>query len=276
MGNLSTLLSDAFTIYSESYVKIGQLGVKVVDLENSPAQPKKTDQLIACTRLYRIIGESIILNDAGTAIKWIVGDVAIINNLLLKLKLCCGLYSLPAFPTPLTEFVFNFGTGSGGATTSATYITVDQEVDLTQSRRLILGGDGILSLTDGGALGNLSLVANLLDIAAIDTSVNPMVINMNSYKERLFKGNANITTTRTWSVSNTTNARRFQFLFTISGLTSGGSTHDQTMPSEFSMSDARWTTSTKKWRPIDNGVYQAIGTTYDGVNWTLVISEAFT
>lgn len=271
MGNLSSLISDAFTIYSESYAKIGELGSKVVDLNGSPSQPKKINQLIACTRLYRVIAPSIILNDAGDAIEWIVGDVATINNLLLRLKRCVGLYDVPAFPTPLTDFVFNLG--SGGADVDATYVTVVSEGGLPQSRRLAIGAG--LSLTDGGALGNVTLVnTNALDSVQVDTSVNP-VLDLNGLVERLFYGSTPITGLRTWSLLSATNVKMAFVNFVISGLTPGAGTHDQTWPSSFKMSDARWNSGTKTWRPIEDGEYQAKITTYDGVNYKLEISDIF-
>ncbi len=113
MADIASLIRDAFTVYSESYAKIAELGVEIVDLKGEPAQPKKINQLIEVTRLYRVISPSIILNDDGDAIIGIRGDVQVINNLLLKLKRAAGLFRLPAFPTPLTTFDFNFG-GDGG------------------------------------------------------------------------------------------------------------------------------------------------------------------
>jgi hypothetical protein len=111
MGSLSSLISDAFTIYSSAYSKIAEIGVEVVDLEGSPRQPRKINQLIESTNLYYTISPSIELNDDGDEIIGVNGDVATINNLLLKLKRAVGLYKLPAFPTPLTSFSFNLSDG---------------------------------------------------------------------------------------------------------------------------------------------------------------------
>jgi hypothetical protein len=105
--NLSALITDAFDIYSEAYVKIAELGSQIVDLDGQPRQPKKINQLIEATMLYSVVADSINLNDAGTAIEGITGDIATMNNLLLKLKRSVGLNSLPQFPTPLTVFSFD-------------------------------------------------------------------------------------------------------------------------------------------------------------------------
>src|SRR6185503_20616650 len=111
--NLSSLISDAFTIYSESYRKIGQIGVRVVELDKAPSQPRRWNELVYATRLFRNISPSITLNGGGTAIAGVVGDIETMNNLLLKLKRAVKLYDVPVFPTPLTEFVFNLGSGGG-------------------------------------------------------------------------------------------------------------------------------------------------------------------
>jgi hypothetical protein len=274
--NLSSLIPDAFDIYSGSYIAIGQLGVRVVDLAGKPRQPKMINRLIEATMLYSVVSPSITLNEDGTAISGIIGDVAVINNLLLKLKRSVGLYDLAIFPTPLTDIIIALGGGGGGgAGGDETYLTVVTEAGLSQSRRLILGGDAILELADGGAGGNMVLTANILDVASVDTTVSPIVLNMNSLKERLFLGSANIASIKTWSFSNVTNAKRFYFTFVISGTILGAS-HDQTMPANVKMSDARIVplSSPKKWRPIDTGEYEAVATTYDnGVTWKLTISN---
>lgn len=267
--NLSALITDAFTIYSESYSKIAELGVDVVDLAGKPRQPKKINQLIEATRLYRVISPSINLNSAETAIEGVTGDIHTINNLLLKLKRAVKLYDVPVFPTPLTSFVFNLG--SGGADEDATYVTVSSEAGLPQSRRLAIGAG--LSLTDGGAQGNLVVTnTDVLTSLQVDTSAAPIVLNMAGLTERLFYGSANITGLKTWSLSNTSNARRFQLLFTISGMTMGASTHDQTWPAGFESSDGRWLTG-RIFRPLEDGKYQATATTYDGVTWTIMFSD---
>lgn len=266
--NLSSLITDAFTIYSEAYTKIGDLGDKVADLIGSPAQPKKINQLIECTRLYRVVTPSINLNSGGTAIEGIVGDIPTINNLLLKLKRCVKLYDVPVFPTPLTSFVFNLG--SGGAGVDATYITVITEGGLPQSRRMA-AGPGI-TLTDNGPQGTME-VGNSGSLSSLqfDASVNP-VLNLGSFVERLFYGSVAINGTRTWSLSNSTNARRLQSLFSITGLTPGASTHDQTLWANttiFTFSGA--TPSAGVWRPIEDGTYEIEATTYDGINWRVNI-----
>ncbi len=266
--NLSSLLADAFSIYSEAYIKIGELGDKVADLVGSPSQPKKINQLIECSRLYRVISPSIVLNGGGTAIVGIIGDIATINNLLLKLKRCVGIGELPAFPTPLTEFVFNFG--NGGADVDATYITVITEGGLPQSRRLAAGSG--TTITDNGAQGTIEIgSSSALTSVQFDSSVNP-VLNFAGMIERLFYGSVAITGLRTWSLSNTSNAKRLQALFTISGLTPGDSTHDQTLWANSTIyTSAGLTPSAGVFRPLENREYEIEATTYDGVNWRVNI-----
>lgn len=267
--NLSALLTDAFTIYSEAYTKIGELGVKVVDLAGSPSQPKKINQLIECTRLFRVVSPSINLNSGGTAIEGVVGDIATINNLLLKLKRCVKLYDVPVFPTPLTSFVFNIGSG-GGADADATFVTINTEAGLPQSRR-IAQGPGI-SLTDNGAQGTVVITNNAaLNVVAVNTAINP-VLDLNGQIERLFRGTVPITGLRSWSKIGDANALRLQALFTISGLTPGDATHDQTFWAGSTIATITGSSpSAGVFRPLGDGVYEIEATTYDGVNWRINI-----
>jgi hypothetical protein len=266
--NLSSLISDAFTIYSEAYRKIGQIGVRVVELDKAPSQPRRWNELVYATRLFRNISPSITLNGGGTAIIGVVGDIQTINNLLLKLKRAVKLYDVPVFPTPLTEFVINLG--SGGADADATYITVITEGGLPQSRRLSQGAG--ISLTDNGAQGTYE-VGNTAALTSLqfDSSINP-VLNLNSLIERLFYGSVAITGLRTWSLSNTTNARRLQAIFSISGLTPGDSTHNQTLwANTVIYTSAGITPSSGVFQPLENREYEIDATTYDGVNWRVNI-----
>lgn len=270
-SSLAALITDAFTIYSEAYVKIGQWGKRVVALNKKPGQPKLWNDLVYATRLFRVIEPSIIRNGGGTAIIGIIGEISLINNLLLKLKRATRLYDLAAFPTPLTSIVFTLGAG-GGADADATFVTVGIEGLLANSRRAAAGSG--ISLTDGGAQGTLLFTnTNAIDAVQVDTSINP-VLNINSLLERFFYGSVAITSTKTWSLSNAGNARRISGEFTISGLTPGDSTHDQTWPANFTMSDARWEQNgAKKWTPIDNGLYEFSAQTNNGVTWRLEISQ---
>lgn len=267
--NLSSLLSDAFTIYSEAYAKIGRMGLKVAELENKPAQPRLWNELVYATRLYRVIEPSIILNDAGDAIVGVVGDVSLINNLLLKLKRSTKIFTENVFPTPLTEFVFNLG-GDGGADADASYITAELEGTVANSRKAA-AGTGI-SLTDNGPQGTFVINnTSALSSLQFDATVNP-VLNFANFIERLFYGSVAITGTRTWSLSNSSNAKRLQAAFTISGLTPGASTHDQTLWANTTIYTTRGITpSAGVFRPLDNGDYEIIATTYDGINWKVNI-----
>lgn len=154
--NLSPLLTDAFTIYSEAYTRISEIGVEVAELAGSPRQPRKINQLIEATRLFRVITPSINLNAGGTAIEGITGDVATINNLLLKLKKSVGLYSVPVFPTPLSNIDINLGSNFA---INSSFVTASVESLLPDSRRLV--GSGLIVLADGGAQGDLTIGTNV-------------------------------------------------------------------------------------------------------------------
>lgn len=268
-NNISPLIHDAFTVYAESYRKIGQLGFEIAGEDGSPLQPAKMQQLTYATRLFRVIEPSVILNGNGTAIVGIVGEVSTINNLLLKLKRVLKLFTVPVFPTPLTNIVINLGSG-GGADADATYITVVTEGGLPQSRRLAAGSG--TSLTDNGPQGTMEINATgALTSVQVDYSVNP-VLNFATLVERLFYGNQAINGLRTWSLTNDGNARRLQAIFSISGLTPGASTHDQTLWANVTIFTAAGSTpSANVFRPVQDGDYEIEATTYDGVNWRVNI-----
>lgn len=236
-SNLSALITDAFDIYSEAYVKIAELGSQIADLDGKPRQAKKYNQLIEATRLYRVVSNSINLNAGGTAIEGITGDVQTMNNLLLKLKRSVGLNSLPQFPTPLTTFTFDGScecSGSSGCPsvdsvdTTGALLTFDFE---EECRKLFLGSADI-------------------------TSVKTWVFSK--------------------SAENTEAALEFKFSFVIDGLTPGDSTHDQTMPATVKMSDGRVVPGTRKWRPYEDGEYLAKATSFNnGTSWKLEISDVY-
>jgi hypothetical protein len=271
--NLSSLIADAFAIYSESYIKIGTMGYKLVNTYlGTPLQPKKEKQLITCTMLFSVIAPALTLNDGGTAIVGVKGSIEKVNNLLLKLKRCVGLYDIPDFPSPISDVIINLD--GNVAPDDATYITLTQEPRLTESRQLVVNENGVLEVVDNGPLSTLELTANVLNIVAVDASTSPMVLNMGDEREVLFIGSEDIDGQRTWQMDGISNARRHQFNFVIVGLvTPGDSTHDQTMPAGFKMSDARVVSSGPNvWRPYANGEYEAVATTYDGSTWILTIS----
>lgn len=109
------LIPDAFKILSESYKKIGDLGVQVVDANGDPVQPVLINQLISVTMLYDVIMGHVVLNNTGTAIATVLHqDIEVINDLLFSLKEVADLPKLPVFPTPLTTYQFNFGDGGFG------------------------------------------------------------------------------------------------------------------------------------------------------------------
>ena len=107
------LTPDAFRILSESYTRIGAIGIDTINLSGA-AQQASINKLIDAAVLYDVILKHVVLNDSGTAVVGVVfQDVEVINDLLFDLKKIVGLYSLPVLPTPLTTYQFNFGNGNG-------------------------------------------------------------------------------------------------------------------------------------------------------------------
>jgi hypothetical protein len=134
MGYLYQLIPNAFTILSDSYAKIGEIGFEAATITNSPKQPVLENQLIHCSSLFYLVDSLIVLNDDGTAIIGINADADLINALLLQLRDACGLNTLSQFPTPLTTLDFNTVNGStypvGGLgallqSTGATYLPLE-------------------------------------------------------------------------------------------------------------------------------------------------------
>lgn len=112
MGYLYQLIPNAFTILSDSYAKIGEIGYEAATITNSPKQPVLENQLIHCSSLFYLIDSLVVLNDDGDAIIGINADADLINALLLQLRDACGLNTLSQFPTPLTTLDLNTVNGS--------------------------------------------------------------------------------------------------------------------------------------------------------------------
>lgn len=131
---LKGIIKDAFAILSQGYITIGEYGLNVVNLvQENPPSPKAEraiDKLIAMTMIFESIMDHVVLNDAGTAIVNIrFQDVSVINDLLLQLKKQGGFYSLPAYPTPLTMYIFNISVNPESAEEEIGNAEVDSTAD---------------------------------------------------------------------------------------------------------------------------------------------------
>lgn len=131
MGNLYQLIPNAFTIYSDAYAAIGDIGFRAVEAsnDNSPKQPALEDQLIHCSALFYELTNALVLNDDGDAIIAVNIDTAIVNSLLLQLREAAGLNALSVLPTPLTTLNFsavvngNYPVGGLGALLQSNGVT---------------------------------------------------------------------------------------------------------------------------------------------------------
>lgn len=238
----SSLLSDAFAIYSMAYYRIGQLGLDVVNQEGKDRQRRTINKLIEATRIFRVVERSIILNDTFDGIAWVRGDVAEVNALLIMLKQACDLYDYNVYQTPLTNIVLVQGCNCENS-----------------------GGGG-----GGGECG---------EVSQIDVSEAILVFDMEDGCSKKFHALGEIDGTRTWTIANAAEGSEFTFDFVIDNtLSEGASTHDQTMPSYIKMSDARVVQeSPKVWRPYAPGRYFARAWTHDaGATWLLQISDVYT
>ena len=98
--------------------------------------------------------------------------------------------------------------------------------------------------------------------------ISDVTLNCKGSDDLVFYNAAAIGGARTWSLTNSSNAKKFTFLFEISG-----GLYVQTMPASFIMSDVRWDDGAKTWTPIEQGKYKAVGL-FDGTNWFLEISPS--
>jgi hypothetical protein len=108
-----------------------------------------------------------------------------------------------------------------------------------------------------------------LDSDEADTSVSPIILDLNNQIQRIFRPSANISTIKTWALDNDGDGLRIEFSFNLTSLVV------QTFPSNFVMSDARWNTALQEWTPYDTGEYLAKAT-FNGTNWRLTIEGPFT
>lgn len=171
---------------------------------------------------------------------------------------------LPTIPGILNEINFQFP-----QSTTVDLIIQNSSVDLPVRERLNFRNG--LQASDDGSIIHAEFIGGEYDRLALVTTSSPIAMDMDSRKKRFFVG-GNINGLRTWStIANITAAMEFLVVFTITGLTPGATTHDQTMPADWMMDnqDGRWQGG-QKWRPDNDGKYFGWGV-YDGTNWIVQI-----
>jgi hypothetical protein len=115
----------------------------------------------------------------------------------------------------------------------------------------------------------LAIIAAGLDSTTIVTNSGAtLYIDMNNDVDRILVGYPAIAEAKTWDITNDTNALRFTFIFNLAGV------YVQTMPSNFIMSDARF--SAGDWTPLDAGKYIARGEfNSQSLEWYVTIEGPF-
>lgn len=106
-----------------------------------------------------------------------------------------------------------------------------------------------------------------IDILTVSTAGGTVTLNFASDEQRIFVGSASFAAPKTIALSNATNAKRFEFIFTITDAAA-----ILTFPSAFIMNDIRWSTGSQEWEPNDIGTYKG-SALFDGTNWILDISQ---
>lgn len=119
-------------------------------------------------------------------------------------------------------------------------------------------GNRLNVTVSGGSGGGLLITDGLVDVADV-------TLDFEITEQVLFTADAVIGSAKTWAFDNTTGAKKFDFIFTMSSLDA------QTMPASVLMGDVRWNGTA--WTPTDLGKYRASGV-YDGTNWLMEISQS--
>ncbi len=108
-----------------------------------------------------------------------------------------------------------------------------------------------------------------VDILTVSTTGGTITLNFGSEEMRIFVGSASFSAAKAIALSNSTVARKFDFIFTITNVSAV-----LTFPAAFIMDDIRWNTSTQEWTPEQTGTYKA-SAVFDGTNWILDISYPY-
>lgn len=107
-----------------------------------------------------------------------------------------------------------------------------------------------------------------LDIELVVTSGSSINFDFGSGYQSIFVGISSFSTPKTITFSNTTNAKRFEFIIENSSVDAV-----ITFPSSVIMNDIRWDEDLKQWYPDDIGVYKGAAI-FDGTNWILDMSQS--
>ncbi len=107
-----------------------------------------------------------------------------------------------------------------------------------------------------------------IPINTVSIAGAPIVLDLNSFKHRIFVGSANITSNKTFSISNPTNARQIFLFFQCNADVV------LTFPSNFKMADVRWNSATQQFTALDTGLHKAV-ITFDGTNWYMDITAPY-
>jgi hypothetical protein len=135
--------------------------------------------------------------------------------------------------------------------------------------------DGIVIITyDGtqfhllsGSAGGGGSGESELTSSSTSTSGSTITLDMNSASQRMFYGSATFSTPKTITLSNTTGALVFNFIFEVTDVAAV-----LTMPATFLMTDANFDGT--DWSPLLTGKYE-MGGSWDGTNWYVKIAGPF-
>lgn len=114
----------------------------------------------------------------------------------------------------------------------------------------------------------VSALSNI-DILSVSTAGGTITLNFGDEEQRIFVGSASFSAAKAVALSNSSNARRLDFIFTITNTNA-----ILTFPASFVMNDVRWDTSSQEWEPDQTGTFKA-SAIFDGTNWIMDISNPY-
>lgn len=143
---------------------------------------------------------------------------------------------------------------------------------LTGSEAMEVVQGGINKQTTSQDLANIS-GGGPFDQVSVDVSGGTITLDIDSFIQRMFEGNASFGTPKTIALSNDTNALVINFKFNLSNVAAV-----LTFPSEFRMQtvEARWSAGANTFTPTATGVHEGSATysTEDDA-WDLKMTHPF-
>lgn len=141
---------------------------------------------------------------------------------------------------------------------------------LTGDEVLAVVQDGTSKQTTAQDVVDLASGVNEVGFSDLSTAGGALDLNFGDQWIMFFRGQSSFSTAKNVTLSNTSNAYKFDFSFTI-----GSVSATLTFPSGFigDTSDTRWDSALHKWTSDATGKFRVTGT-FDGIDWFLEFIKA--